>query len=98
MTILTLPRFSRPETPLVRRPTIWSFQAIVLRQIELRRARGYSERAFPERKLRRRMNSSAAWISALEGMQPTLRQTPPSFFASTITVSMPSCPARIAQT
>ena len=29
-------------------------------------------------------NSSAAWISALEGMQPTLRQVPPSFFASTI--------------
>ena len=43
-------------------------------------------------------NSSAAWISALEGMQPTLRQVPPSFFASTITVSMPSWPARIAQT
>ena len=35
-------------------------------------------------------NSSAAWIRAFEGMQPTLRQVPPGFFASTTTVSMPS--------
>jgi class 3 adenylate cyclase len=43
-------------------------------------------------------NSSAAWIRALEGMQPTLRQVPPSCFPSTTTVSMPSWPARMAQT
>jgi hypothetical protein len=43
-------------------------------------------------------NSSAAWINALEGMQPTLRQVPPGFSASTITVSTPSWPARMAQT
>ena len=43
-------------------------------------------------------NSSAAWISALEGMQPTLRQVPPGLAISTITVSMPSWPARMAQT
>src|SRR5690606_37343685 len=42
--------------------------------------------------------SSAAWISALEGMQPTLRQVPPGLTASTMTVSIPSCPARMAQT
>ena len=43
-------------------------------------------------------NSSAAWIRAFDGMQPTFRQVPPGFFASTITVSIPSWPARIAQT
>ncbi len=41
--------------------------------------------------------SPAAWIRALEGMQPTLRQVPPGFAASTMIVSMPSWPARIAQ-
>ena len=28
-------------------------------------------------------NSSAAWMNALEGMQPTVRQVPPGFFIST---------------
>ncbi len=42
--------------------------------------------------------SSAAWISALDGMQPMLRQVPPGFAFSTITVSTPSCPARMAHT
>ncbi|MHC2336944.1 hypothetical protein ACVIW0_006233 [Bradyrhizobium sp. USDA 4454] len=41
--------------------------------------------------------SPAAWIRAFEGMQPTLRQVPPGFSASTTTVSMPSWLARIAQ-
>ena len=43
-------------------------------------------------------NSSAAWIRALDGMQPTFRQVPPGFTASTMTVSRPSWPARMAQT
>jgi hypothetical protein len=43
-------------------------------------------------------NSSATWIIALEGMQPTLRQLPPSLVLSTMTVSRPNWPARMAQT
>jgi hypothetical protein len=43
-------------------------------------------------------NSSAAWISAFEGMQPMLRQVPPRRSPSTSTVAMPSWPARMAAT
>ena len=42
--------------------------------------------------------SEATWISALDGMQPRIRQVPPSRSPSTSTVSIPSCPARIAAT
>ena len=43
--------------------------------------------------------SSEAWSSALEGMQPTLRQVPPSVSRlSTQAVFRPSCAARIAAT
>jgi hypothetical protein len=44
-------------------------------------------------------NISEACSSALEGMQPTLRQVPPSVsrFSTTATFS-PSCAARMAQT
>ncbi|MDT4830594.1 hypothetical protein FQZ97_640640 [compost metagenome] len=42
--------------------------------------------------------SSAAWISALDGMQPMFRQVPPRAAPSTSTVRMPSCPARMAAT
>ena len=44
-------------------------------------------------------NISEAYSSAFDGMQPTLRQVPPSvaFFSTTATF-MPSCAARIAQT
>ena len=42
---------------------------------------------------------SEAYSSAFDGMQPTLRQVPPSvgFFSTTATF-MPSCAARMAQT
>src|SRR5690554_345059 len=43
-------------------------------------------------------NSSAAWIRALDGMQPMFRQVPPTSAASTSTVGTPNCPARIAAT
>ena len=43
-----------------------------------------------------RPNSAATWISAFDGMQPTIRQVPPRLACSTSTVSRPSCPARIA--
>src|SRR6478609_4765203 len=41
---------------------------------------------------------SALRSSALEGMQPTLRQTPPQYFSSTTATVCPSCAARIAAT
>ena len=42
--------------------------------------------------------SSALRSSALVGMQPTLRQTPPQYFSSMIAVFRPSWAARIAAT
>jgi hypothetical protein len=41
---------------------------------------------------------SALRISALVGMHPTLRHTPPQYFSSMIAVESPSCAARIAAT
>ncbi len=42
--------------------------------------------------------SSAFLSSALDGMQPTLRQTPPQYFSSTTATDLPSWAARIAAT
>ncbi|CFS29284.1 Uncharacterised protein [Mycobacterium tuberculosis] len=42
--------------------------------------------------------SSALRNSALDGIQPTLRHTPPQYLGSTIAVLRPSCAARIAAT
>ncbi len=42
--------------------------------------------------------SSAFLMSAFEGMQPTLRQTPPQYFFSTTATFFPSWEARIAAT
>src|SRR5918911_735276 len=42
--------------------------------------------------------SSALRSSALEGMQPTLRQTPPQYLSSTTATRLPSCEARMAAT
>ncbi len=43
-------------------------------------------------------NWLATWMMALDGMQPRIRQVPPSRSLSTMTVSRPSCPARMAAT
>ena len=79
-TILTPAFFSSPATPLVSRPTMPSFQAIV-RARSSRGLRGRdAERVLARAPSARRFaNSSAAWISAFDGMQPTLRQVPPGF-------------------
>ena len=45
---------------------------------------------------RRAANSSAAWMIAFDGMQPTLRHVPPISARSTITVFNPSWAARSA--
>ena len=42
--------------------------------------------------------SSALRSSALDGMQPTLRQTPPQYLSSTTATDLPSWEARIAAT
>ena len=42
--------------------------------------------------------SSAFLSSALDGMQPTFRQTPPQYLSSTTATDWPSCAARIAAT
>ena len=39
----------------------------------------------------------AAVMRALEGMQPTLRQTPPQYCFSMLSVFTPSWPSRMAQ-
>ena len=40
-------------------------------------------------------NSLAAWITDFDGMQPTLRQTPPMYSRSTTQVLTLSCPRRM---
>ena len=42
--------------------------------------------------------SSALRSSAFDGMQPTLRQTPPQYFFSITATDLPSCAARMAAT
>ncbi len=42
--------------------------------------------------------SSAFLSSALDGMHPTLRHTPPQYFFSTTATDLPSCAARMAAT
>jgi hypothetical protein len=42
--------------------------------------------------------SSALRSSALDGMQPTFRQTPPQYFSSTTATRLPSWAARMAAT
>ena len=41
---------------------------------------------------------SALRSSAFDGMQPTLRQTPPQYFSSTTATDLPSWAARMAAT
>ena len=85
-------------TPSDRRPVMPSFQAIVLARSMAGSATRIPVTFRPAAMPSAAAYSSAAWMMALDGMQPTLRQVPPALFISTIIVSMPSCPARIAQT
>ena len=103
-TIVAAPRIVRTfaflssaPTPPVSLATIESFQAIVLAKSS---SGGPIERpiAFSACGSRNPCAASAAWISAFEGIQPTLRQVPPTRSASTRIVSRPSWPARIAAT
>jgi hypothetical protein len=91
-----LARLSSPPTPPFSLATMPSFQAVVwARSIEAEPA------VMPAcRRLAAFFTASnlpAAWMKALDGMQPTFRQVPPSLPASTMTVSSPSWPQRMAQ-
>jgi hypothetical protein len=90
----TVPPFDlmRPPTPLVRRLTMPSFHVCSLPASTFTSAtvmpidsacRAWSARL-------------AAWISALLGMQPQLRHTPPIDSRSTTSVFWPSWPSRMA--
>ena len=83
---------SRPSTPLRSLPTISSFQAMV-------RARSTPSRRAPIPRapaVATVWAAAAARISALDGMQPRFRQTPPTASASIRVTSRPASPRRAA--
>ena len=95
---LTLAFFSRAATPWFSLPTMPSFQATVWD----RSMAGFDAvmpSVPPPAALATVSNLVAAWMIALDGMQPTFRQVPPSPSPpSTSTVSSPSWPQRMPAT
>ena len=88
--------FSRPATPVVRSPTTLSLCAIMAA-----RSSSTPETLTPWRArcALAWAYSSEVWSSALEGMQPTLRQVPPRVgVRSTQATFSPSWAARMAAT
>jgi len=83
---------------VLSRWTISSFQATALPRSSVGLVADIPKTDLPAAAVFNTSNSSATWIIALEGMQPTFRHVPPSRPCSTITVSTPSWPARMAQT
>jgi hypothetical protein len=84
----------RRPTPPVRRSTIFCFHATIFFTSTL-----ISPRPIPISPAScARSTTVDAWIIAFDGMQPTLRQTPPSFSRSTQITFLPFCAARIAAT
>ena len=93
VTTLTLRCLARPARPLVSRPTTDSFQA---RSLSRSTAGSGKVRPCSAISLVSAI-TLAAWSRALEGMQPTLRQTPPRIGeASTSTTDLPRSAARKA--
>jgi len=98
-TMRTPARASSPATPPRSPATMPSFQPMMA-------ARSTSGppgavrpgMAWPEAAARIIAASSPAWISALDGMHPTLRQVPPVGPASTTVTSTPARAAVSAQT
>jgi hypothetical protein len=94
----TLARFSRPETPWFSFLTIPFFQATVW----VRSMAGLAAvipSVPPSAAFATVSNLLAAWMIALDGMQPTLRHVPPRPSpASTSTASSPSWPQRMPAT
>jgi hypothetical protein len=80
--------FSSAPTPPVSRPTTSSFQRMVCAR-SMRRLHLNAEDARALGKPLTFSNSSAAWMSALEGCSRRLRQVPPRRAPSTSVVWMP---------
>ncbi len=93
-----LARFSNAVTPPFSLSTTVSFQATVWPMSSLGAALSEMPSFEPCAASAMPSNFDATWISAFDGMQPRIRQVPPSRSASTNTVSIPSWPARIAAT
>ena len=91
---------SSEATPPVSLPTTPSFQACVTARSMLAASARMPSVDMGEPLVARRTRSyaSAAWIKALDGMQPMFRQVPPGAMPSTSMVATPSCAARIAAT
>ena len=98
-TTRTLARLSRPATPVFSLSTTVSFQATTAAMSTCGGLARLTPWRPPGSAARRSVSTSeATWISALDGMQPRIRQVPPSRSPSTSTVSSPSWPARMAAT
>ncbi|MNJ59967.1 hypothetical protein D3C77_556740 [compost metagenome] len=99
LTTLTLAFFSRAATPAFSFFTTPSFHATVLDR-SMAGAEAVMPRApSPDAALATVSYLPAAWMMALEGMQPTFRQVPPRPSPpSTSTVSSPSWPQRMPAT
>ena len=86
----TLAAFNNPSTPLFSLVTIDSFQATISFIFTL----GFPETLIPIFPFPECFSNSskeeAAWIIALEGIQPLIKHVPPALEPSTITVSRPS--------
>ena len=96
-TFLTPAFFKRPLTPPVNCATIPSFHAIEVFRSSVGDCREIPSGDFFAKPCTLSY-SSATWMSAFDGIQPTLRHVPPQYCRSTIIVSRPSWPARMAAT
>ena len=86
--------FTSPFTPLVSFLTMPSFHSCILETSTFRPSTSMPMWAA----LRTLWTRPEAAISALDGMQPQLRQTPPQYSFSTQRVLIPSWPSRMAAT
>ena len=95
---LTLDFLSRAATPLFSFLTMPSFHAVVWAR-SMAGLAAVMPSVPPLAALDTVSNFEAAWMMALDGMQPTFRQVPPRPSPpSTSTVSSPSWPQRIPAT
>ena len=91
--------FSSPSTPLFNLSTMESFQDTSPTMSTSASPLTESPMCPPSAECwRRDSNLSAAWIIALLGIHPLIRQVPPALSPSTTIVSRPSCAERIPAT
>src|SRR5262249_61652623 len=92
---LTFARLRSAPTPLLSLSTIVSFHAMVLGRSRIGGSRRRMPSEPPSAACCIASNLPATWISAFEGMQPRIKQGPPSRSLSTSVASEPACPALI---